>query len=333
LTRLAPASKHGAMILTELPDLPPRPLTSRAAAFRHDFYRRWGRENCVISGMSRHAEYGLFRQTLSIKCVAYGSEMYFVDRRRVTVNDDTFLVLNEGREYGSVLTSATDTYSFSIFFRPGLGEEVAAGLQRRLGAALDDGPRPIKAGLEFDESLQHHNSRITPVLRFIQRQIATGVRDENWLEEQCQFLLERLISAQRQRKSPFAAELDDARRPQRAEVTRRLRWAIDFMHAHLAEDITLEDIAAAARLSRFHFLRVFQAAHGRTPVAFLRELRARRALAMLGSTTLGVAEIAERVGMSRVALWRSLHAQKGIGARAVRQLDEVRCAGFLPPAN
>src|SRR5678815_340150 len=124
------------MILTELPDLPPRPLTPRAAAFRRDFYRRWGRENCVVSGMSRHAEYGLFRQTLSIKCVAQGSEIYFVDQRRVAVSDDTFLVLNEGRTYASSLNSATDTYSFSIFFRPGLCEEVA-GLQSPLGAALE----------------------------------------------------------------------------------------------------------------------------------------------------------------------------------------------------
>lgn len=321
------------MILTELPDLPPRPLTPRAVAFRHDFYRRWGRENCVISGMSRHAEYGLFRQTLSIKCVAYGKELYFVDRRRVTVSDDTFLVLNEGRVYGSVLTNATDTYSFSIFFRPGFGQEVAAGLQRPLGTALDDGPQPVKATIEFDESLQHHDSRITPVLRFIQRQIAAGVRDENWLEEQCQFLLERLITSHRQRESLLAANLDEAPRPQRAELTRRLQWAIDFMHAHLADDITLEDIAAAARLSRFHFLRVFQAAHGQTPVAFLRELRARRAVAMLGSSTLGVTEIAEQVGMSRVALWRSLRARKGIGARAVRRLEESPCTGFLPPAG
>jgi len=321
------------MILTELPDLPPRPLTPRAAAFRRDFYRRWGRENCIISGMSRHAEYGLFRQMLSIKCVAYGTEVYFVDRRRVTVSDDTFLVLNEGRVYASSLASATDTYSFSIFFRPGLGAEVAAGLQRPLRAALDDGPLAAKAAIEFDESLQHHDSRITPVLRFIQRQIIAGVRDENWLEEQCQFLLERLIGTHRQRESLLAAELGDAPRTQRAELSRRLRWAVDFMHAHLAEDITLEDIAAAARLSRFHFLRVFQAAHGKTPVGFLRDLRARRALAMLGSTTLGVTEIAARVGMSRVALWRSLRAQKGAGARAMRRLENSRGAGFLPPAS
>lgn len=317
------------MILTELPDLPPRPLTPRAVAFRRDFYRRWGRENCVVSGMSRHAEYGLFRQMLSIKCVAYGHEVYFVDRRRVTVSDDTFLVLNEGRAYASSLKSPTDTYSFSIFFRPGFGEEMAASMQRPLAAALDDGSQPARATIEFDESLQHHNSTITPVLRFIQRQIAAGVRDENWLEEQCQFLLERLISAQRKQESLLPAELARTQRPQRAELKRRLRWAIDFMHAHLAEEISLEDIAAAARLSRFHFLRVFQAAHGRTPTAFLRELRTRRALAMLRTTSLGVTGIAGQVGMSRVSLWRSLRAQQGAGGRALR-LGESSCAGFLP---
>lgn len=83
------------MILTELPDLPPRPQTPQSAAFRRDFYRRWGRENCIISGASRRAEYGMFRQMLSVKCVAHGSERYFIDRRNVTVSDDTFLVLNE----------------------------------------------------------------------------------------------------------------------------------------------------------------------------------------------------------------------------------------------
>jgi len=318
------------MILTELPDLPPRPLTARVAAFRRDFYRRWGRENCIVSGMSRHAEYGLFRQTLSIKCAAQGSEVYFVDRRRVTVSDDTFLVLNEGRVYASSLNSATDTYSFSIFFRPGLGDEIAAGLQRPLDSALEDGSLPVKGCIEFDESLQHHNSKITPVLRFIQRQIAAGVRDENWLEEQCQFLLERLITAHHQRESHLASELEAARWPQRAELLRRLGWAVDFMHAHLADHITLADIAAAAHLSRFHFLRVFQAAHGRTPVAFLRELRTRRAVTMLRSTRLGVAEIAGRVGMSRLALWRSLRARGNAGARTVRRLEEPSCRSFLP---
>jgi hypothetical protein len=42
------------LILTNMPDLPPRPETPANASFRRDFYRRWGREWCVVAGSARH---------------------------------------------------------------------------------------------------------------------------------------------------------------------------------------------------------------------------------------------------------------------------------------
>ena len=94
------------MILTQLPDLPPRPATARNAAFRRMFYDRWGKENWIVCGRAHRAEYPEYRQTCSIKAVFQGSEHYYVDRRRLTVTDETYLVLNEGRSYGSQLAGA-----------------------------------------------------------------------------------------------------------------------------------------------------------------------------------------------------------------------------------
>jgi AraC-like DNA-binding protein len=310
-----------------MPDLPPRPETPRNAEFRREFYRRWGRENCIVSGVSQRVEYRLFRQTLSIKCVARGDETYFVGRRRVTVSDDTYLVLNEGRTYGSVLDTPAEAYSFSIFFRPGFAQEVAGALGQSLNQLLDDGAASVPAQIEFDESLHPHDSGVSPVLRFIQRQVAAGVRDEQWLEEQCQFLLERLIGAQQKWPSALPA-FDHLRPAKRTELTRRLTLAADFMHAHAAEEITLSDIAASAHLSRFHFVRLFQQVNGTTPMAALRELRMRRAIALLESTTLPATDIAARVGLSRIALWRSLR-QNGTGAREVRRAAVLGRTAFL----
>ena len=253
--------------------------------------------------------------------MARGIETYFVDRRRVTVSDDTYLVLNEGRVYGSVLEAPREAYSFSIFFRPALAQEVAGDLRRSLATVLDDGPQTLAVPTEFDEALRAHDSGVTPVLRFIQRQIAAGVRDEHWLEEQCQFLLARLIAAQRKRQRPFPDEFAAMRPGKRAELLRRMECATDFMHAHLDAEISLKDIAAAAHLSRFHFLRLFQLIHARTPVAELRGLRIRRALALLETTSLTTDEIAARVGMSRIALWRNLCQTKQAGARELRRFD------------
>lgn len=319
------------MILTELPDLLPRPETPRNAAFRREFYRRWGRENCIISGSAHRAEYRVFRQMLSIKCVARGTEDYFVDRRRIRVTDGTWLVLNEGRAYGSLLEGPGEAYMFSIFFRPGLAREIAGGLRQSLSQALDSGPENATVDAEFAETLRHHDASVSPVLRYIQHEVVNGMRDEGWLEEQCQFLLTRLLRSQQRLPNPPPDDISSMRPKRRAELRRRLEWAEDFMHARLPESISLQDIAAAAHISRFHFLRVFQSVYGVTPVAFLRDLRVRRALALLESTRHGVAEIAMSVGMSRVALWRALRA-RGY-ASPQRERGHRPAAAFLGRRN
>jgi AraC-like DNA-binding protein len=297
------------VILAELPDVPPRPETPRNGAFRREFYRRWGHENAVISGHAHRAEYRLFRQTLSVKCVARGTEDYFIDRRRIRVTDDTYLVLNEDREYASLLEGPGEAYTFSIFFRKGLVNEVAAGVRQSLPQALEAGAVESREPAEFCESLRPHDAVVSPVLRYIQNQVAAGVRDQNWLDEQCQFLLTRMLRGGQRRPRPLCEELAATRPERRGELLRRLEWADDFMHARLQDPISLQDVATAAHLSRFHFLRLFQAVYGRTPMAHLRELRTRRALALLESTKQGVAEIAASVGMSRIGLWRALRAR------------------------
>ena len=321
MTGTTARANHAPVILTEMPDLPPRPQNSGNAAFRRHFYARWHRENCVVSGTARQAAYRPIPQMLSIKSIARGTETYYIDRRRVAVNDDSWLVLNENRTYGSTIDSPHDVDSFSIFFRPGIGREVAGALGRSIERALDDGGQ-IPAPIEFDEALRPLDTCVTPLLRSIQREIRHGERDEHWLEERCQLLVARLISVQRSRCEPVPRQLAGMTPARRAELLRRLQRAVDFMHASLHDDISLADIAAAAHLSRFHFLRLFQTVNQHTPVAYLRELRTRRAVALLHNTALTGQEIAARVGMSRIALWRSLRASKGVGTRALRRMAD-----------
>lgn len=79
-------------------------------------------------------------------------------------------------------------------------------------------------------------------------------------------------------------------------VDRRLARAIDHLEAHLAENVSLDALAAAAGMSRFHFARSFRAATGLPPHAYLVARRIERAKQMLRAGTLPVGEIAWRVG-------------------------------------
>jgi AraC-like DNA-binding protein len=65
--------------------------------------------------------------------------------------------------------------------------------------------------------------------------------------------------------------------PEPLAITR----ARDYLEAYHAEPVTLAQLASVANLSPFHFLRVFRAALGLPPHAYLTQLRVARAKALL----------------------------------------------------
>ncbi len=75
-----------------------------------------------------------------------------------------------------------------------------------------------------------------------------------------------------------------------------LRRVVDHLHDRLADEITLDDLAVVANLSKFHLLRQFRAATGRTPARFLADLRMERAALLLRTTDRLISTIAHQCG-------------------------------------
>ena len=71
----------------------------------------------------------------------------------------------------------------------------------------------------------------------------------------------------------------------------------EYIHAHLAEDLSVDELAAAVALPVDRFARTFRTATGRAPYAFVLEQRVTRARSLL-RTTLSLAEVAHTVGFS-----------------------------------
>jgi AraC-like DNA-binding protein len=71
--------------------------------------------------------------------------------------------------------------------------------------------------------------------------------------------------------------------------------ARDFLHDRYADSVSLEEIAAIAGLSRFHFLKVFTELFGLTPHAYQICLRIERSLPLLRQG-MSLAHIAETMG-------------------------------------
>ncbi len=76
------------------------------------------------------------------------------------------------------------------------------------------------------------------------------------------------------------------------------RRCLELMQERLSEDISLDELAAEARLSPFHFARMFKESVGVPPRVHLTRLRLERACELLETTDLPVTEIALEVGYS-----------------------------------
>lgn len=74
------------------------------------------------------------------------------------------------------------------------------------------------------------------------------------------------------------------------------RRCIDLMRARMAEDVSLEELAAETGLSLFHFARMFKQSVGVPPKIYLTQLRMARACELLRCTDLSVTDIAHEVG-------------------------------------
>ena len=95
-----------------------------------------------------------------------------------------------------------------------------------------------------------------------------------------------------------------------------VKYAIE----HIGGPIGVEDLAAAAGISRFHFSRLFSKWYGVTPSIFLREIRIDLAVRLLQTERLTVKEIADRCGFSDASYFcKVFRKETGVSPDAFRK--------------
>ena len=85
-----------------------------------------------------------------------------------------------------------------------------------------------------------------------------------------------------------------------APPARHLLRAKDLADARYSEQLDVDDMAAAAGLSRAHFSREFRRAFGETPHVYLLTRRLERAAALLRTTDRSIADVCFSVGLSSI---------------------------------
>lgn len=96
--------------------------------------------------------------------------------------------------------------------------------------------------------------------------------------------------------SDFTSCLTSSRRLHHSQA--RLQTMMQYIHDHYREELTLDQIAASASVSKSGALHMFQSGIHTSPVAYLIQYRLSQAAGLLGTTQDPVSSIAEETGFA-----------------------------------
>lgn len=102
----------------------------------------------------------------------------------------------------------------------------------------------------------------------------------------------------------------------------QIRKSRSFMRQNLSQKIELDEIAATAYMSRFHFIRIFKQVYGLTPREYLKDLRIDKAKELL-KEGLSVTQTCFNVGYESLPTFSSAF-KKGTGhsPKAYQELNK-----------
>lgn len=108
-----------------------------------------------------------------------------------------------------------------------------------------------------------------------------------------------------------------------------LARVLAFIDAEMARPLRVSDLAGVARLSPFHFARMFRHSVGRAPHAYVTARRMAAASELLATTALPIAEISRRVGFRTQAHFTGVFRVQ-VGMTPGRYREHHRAAGAQP---
>ncbi|GAA1650038.1 helix-turn-helix domain-containing protein [Actinoplanes couchii] len=101
---------------------------------------------------------------------------------------------------------------------------------------------------------------------------------------------------------------------------RELARVVEYMRAHLGGNVQLDELAALANVSKFHFLRMFTQSTGLTPHRYLTRERMRHGAGLLRRTDLSVRQIAVLCGYASASRFAAAFRREyGISPAAYRR--------------
>jgi AraC family transcriptional regulator len=168
----------------------------------------------------------------------------------------------------------------SLNILPAVVEQVAAQTDHAFSTAVDLVP-----------TFHAHDAKLLQISQWLLDEVQTyNASGKLYLDSLVNLLTVHLLRT-------YTSQLQEPRSPQRL-TRQQIRQAIDYLHANLAQDISLDRLAESVNISPSHLRRLFKQATGLAPHQYLLQLRVNRAKELLLTGSFSVGEVAAEVGFA-----------------------------------
>jgi AraC family transcriptional regulator len=233
---------------------------------------------------------------LSLNFNLDGQQLYFTGSKTYTVSPEKYLILSEGESFKTALNSTITNRMLTVAFQVGKADEIINNITQSTDQLLEnvnikghhthfsmDGKSCL-----CDDTISHKATKLSAM--------TTHDNDEQCLDDELEQLLAYVITSHRIVQAKALPAIEKIKLSTRLEIMKRLNIALEYMQSNFDRTITLDEVAAAACLSTFHFKRLFKDAFRLPPYQYLKSIRMDKAKELLCREEMSVQEVCKAVG-------------------------------------
>ncbi|MCO5947780.1 AraC family transcriptional regulator [Mucilaginibacter flavidus] len=219
--------------------------------------------NIIYSGTRNHKCPQQQTADFTMRFVFSGNENYSIGRRNLTIYPDSFLVLNKGTQYSSIIDCPFPVHAFSISF------------DKKFIDGFINNNEPLEPfygnsqDFEFNETIYPLKGDMFFNVKQLKYHLDNGIDDENLINEYLGQCLISYFKIYNEEISQKTGQLNFFHESTRVEILRRLNRAKEYLYTNYNRNIGLDELAEYSCLSVNHLLRTFKQAFNLTPHQFL----------------------------------------------------------------
>lgn len=257
----------------------------------------WTLSECVCNAGPQHAPFEEQHEGFTIAAVVEGNFVYHSDTGRKLQHPGSLLLGNHGAYFQCGHDHGTGDRCIALNFAASLFAEIAASATGRSSFRFPTGMLPV-------------SRRVLPLVSRLAAAPGNSspLRLEEFVTDMCESVIGELHGHAETSQRVGARE------------ERRVADVLRFIERNASDRLQLEEFADMARMSKYHFLRVFRKVAGVTPYQYMLSVRLRRAASQLIGSNEAVSAIAFEAGFGDLSTFnRRFRQHFGVNPSAFRR--------------